>query len=187
MKIGINGILSTAINMKNQGNSAEDSQKGEKTKSKTDSVEIRSRLASRLGIIQDELKTLQSSLTKNQIIKEGIGQLKDDYESGNSKKDFIINQNKFENTYVLNDFLGEGFNYDKIINSGEKIDKLIEKDINDLKALQIEIENIAASSLVNGEIIDKVAQIEHSISNIDYSSVSNISNLKPETVIGLVR
>ncbi len=187
MKIGINGILSTAINMKNQSNLHEESFKSDKTKAKSDSVEIRSRLASRLSVIQDELKSLQSSLTRNQIIKEGINQLKEDIENENGKRDLILSQNKFENEYVLNDFLGDGINYDKVVESGDRVEKLIEKDIGDLKALQIEIENITASNLVNTEIMDKVAEIEHSISNIDFASVANISDLKPETVIGLVR
>jgi hypothetical protein len=187
MKIGINGILSTAINMKNQGNFSEESQKNDKTKAKTDSVEIRSRLASRLGTIQNELKTLQSSLTRNQIIKEGINQLKEDIKNKNGKIDSILSRNKFENELVLNDFLGDGINYEKVMQGSDKVDQLISKDINDLKGLQVEIENIAASSLANAEIVDRVGQIENSISNIDFASIGNISDLKPETVIGLVR
>jgi hypothetical protein len=187
MKIGINGILSTAINMKNQGNSYEESLKNDKTKSKSDSVEIRSRLASRLTNIQNELKTLQSSLTRNQVIKEGINQLKDDFEKESGNSSYIMAHGTFEKEYVLADFLGYNITPENINTSSDKVDKLLEKDINDLKVLQVEIENIAASSLVDAEIVDRVADIEKSISKIDTASVSNISDLKPETVLGLVK
>jgi hypothetical protein len=173
--------------MKDQKSIREDSLKNEKKKVKSDSIEIRSRLASRLGTIQNELKSLQSSLTKNQIIKEGITQLKEDYENGKQKMTNILSEIKFENKNVLNDFLGKNINYETILNRSDAVAKLIEKDLAGLKSLQVEIENIVASNLVNSDIADVVSGIEKSLSNLHFSAMHNISDLKPDMVMGLIR
>jgi hypothetical protein len=187
MKVTSDGILSTAIDMKNKKNIHEESSKSHKQEVKSDSIEIRSRLALRLTTIQNELKNLQTSLTKNQTIKEGINQLKEDFDSGKANTNRILDQIKFEDKYVLNDFLGRNINYEKITSGNEKVGKLIEKDITELKGLQIEIENIVASNLMDVNITDTISKIENSLSKIDFSSISNISRLKPDSVMGLIR
>ncbi|MFH0974747.1 MAG: hypothetical protein V1874_03070 [Spirochaetota bacterium] len=187
MKINIEGILSNAIDMKNQKNIQEESLRNNKQKIKSDSVEIRNRLASRINIIQTELKTIQSSLTKNQIIKDGIDKLKDNFNNGDGKIDFILDQVKFENKPVLSEFLDKDINYNNIINSDYKVGKLIEKDIIELKGLQIEIENIMASNLADSDISSAVVKIEHYLSKINNSFIPNISEIKPDMVTELIK
>ncbi|MBN2403520.1 MAG: hypothetical protein JXN64_14170 [Spirochaetes bacterium] len=186
MKVTSDGILNTAIDMKNKKNIHEESSKSHKQKVKSDSVEIRSRLALRLTTIQNELKNLQSSLTKNQIIKEGINQLEEDFTNGKNNIKRILDQIKFEDRNVLNDFLGRNINYEKITSGNERVGKLIEKDITELKGLQIEIENIVASNLADDNINNTISKIENSLLKVDFSTISNISRLKPDLVMGLI-
>jgi hypothetical protein len=186
MKVTSDGILSTAIDLKNKKSIHEESSNSHKQKVKSDSVEIRSRLAQRLTTIQNELKNLQSSLTKNQIIKGGINQLIEDFDNGKSDTNRILDQTKFEDKNVLNDFLGKNINFEKITTGNEKVGKLIEKDITELKGLQIEIENIVASNLADANITNTISKIENSLLKIDFSSISNISKLRPDSVMGLI-
>jgi ribosomal protein L7Ae-like RNA K-turn-binding protein len=187
MKVTSDGILSTAIDLKNKKNIHEESSGSHKQKIKSDTVEIRSRLAQRLTTIQNELKTLQSSLTKNQIIKEGIRQLIEDFENGKANTKSIIDQIKFEDKYVLTDFLGNDINYEKITSGNDKVGKLIEKDIADLKGLQVEIENIVASSLADSNIAGTITKIENTLSRVDFSAISNISRLRSDSVLELIK
>lgn len=186
MKVTSDGILSTAIDLKNKKNIHEESSKSHKQKIKSDSVEIRSRLAQRLTIIQNELKNLQSSLTKNQIIKEGIRQLIDDFDNGKSNTNTILDQIRFENKNVLKEFLGNDINYEKVTTGNEKVGKLIEKDIAELKGLQIEIENIVASNLADSSITNTISRLENTLLKVDFSSISNISSLRSDSVIELI-
>ena len=186
MKVTSDGILGIAIELKNKRNIQDESSKGSKEKIKSDSIEIRSRLAQRLTTIQGELNNLQSTLTKNQIIKAGINQLTDDFDNGKNNAKNILNQVQFENKYVLSDFLDNDVTYEKITSGNERVGKLIEKDIKQLKGFQIELENIAASNLADNSIADTISKIEHSLLNIDFSSVSKISQIKSDSVIDLL-
>ncbi len=186
MKVSIEGILSTAIDMKNQKNVKQDSLKGDRQKVKTDSIQIRSRLASRLSVIQKELKALQHSLTRNQTIKDGINQLIDDYNDEGNSADTILEQVRFEKENVLTDFLGKNIGYEEILDGGNRVDQLMAKNISDLKALQIEIENIAASTISDSDIERKISDIGLLLSKIDNYSLSDISNIKPGMVVELI-
>ena len=186
MKVTIDGILSTAIDLKNKKNIQDESVKKDGNKIKSDSIQIRNRLASRLGAIQIELKDLQNSLTKGQIIKDGINQVIQGF-INNDNIESIIDKVTFENKNILSEFLGNDISYEKILNSNEQNNKLIEKDINNLKELQVEIENIAASTIIDSNIEKRMSNIETSLSGIDYSAIGNISDLSPEMVIELIR
>ena len=187
MKVSIDSILNTAIDMKKKNNINDDSLKNNEQDVKIDSVEIKNRVTSRISNIQIELKNLQSSLTKNQIINEGILLLKDDFENGNGKVNKILDQTQFENKHVLNDFLNNDINYNNVLNSSDMVLKLIEKDIASIKGLQVEIENIVASNLVDSDISDTVSGIENSLLNIKFTTLNKISGLNPEMVLGLIR
>jgi hypothetical protein len=187
MKVTSDGILSTAIDMKNKKNIHEESSKSHKQKIKSDTIEIRSRLAQRLTTIQNELKNLQSSLTKNQIIKEGIKQLMEDFDNGKTNTKAILDQIKFEDKYVLTDFLDNNINFEKITSGNVKIGKLIEKDITELKGLQVEIENIVASNLADSNISGTISKIENTLLKVDFSSISNISKLRSDSVMELIK
>ncbi len=187
MKVTSDGILSTAIDLKNKKNIHEESSKSHKQKIKSDTIEIRSRLAQRLTTIQNELKNLQSSLTKNQIIKEGIRQLIEDFDNGKVNTKVILDQIKFEDRHVLTDFLGGDINFEKITIGNDRVGKLIEKDIAELKGLQIEVENIVASNLSDSNIAEAITKIEKTLVKVDFSSISNISRLKSDSVMELIR
>ena len=106
MKVSIDSILNTAVNIKNQkDNFNNKSENNAAHKAAGDSIEIRSKLSSRLGRIQSELKNLQSSLTKNQIIKDGLSQVINDLDSSAGRINRIAEQVRFEKKLVLNDFL----------------------------------------------------------------------------------
>lgn len=186
MKVSIDGILNTAIDMKNQKNVQQESLKSDRQKVKTDSIQIRSRLASRLGVIQKELKVLQNSLTRNQTIKEGIDQLIQDHENQGNRADMILEQVRFGKENILIDFLGKDAGYEEILDGNKRIDQLMAKDIRDLKALQIEIENIAASTITDSDIEKRISDIGLLLSKIDSYTLSDISNLTPDMVVELI-
>ncbi len=186
MKVSIDSILSTAININNRKSSNENSVKGGKDEEKFDIIEIRSRLASRLGTITDELKDLQSSLTRNQIIQDGLIQLEDDFNNNKGRTNSILENVKFENETVLKKYMDGDIDIDKISLAKDSIKTSLDKDMKDLKVIQVELENIIASNISDNKITDMISNIEHSISNIDLYTIAKISDLKPETVMGLL-
>lgn len=187
MKVSIDGILSTAIDLKNKKAVKEEANQKEGSKVKTDSVHIKNRLTSRLGAIQTELKELQSSLTKNQVIKNGINEVIEGFINDDKNINSLVDKVKFENSNILSDYLGNDLNYDKLINANDQIVKSIERDVANLKELQVEIENISASTIIDSNIEKKMSEIELSLSEIDDSAISKLFDLSPDMVLELIR
>lgn len=186
MNVSIDGILNTAKKMRDQKHVEVEFSRKKNERINLDSVEIKNRVNSRLNDIHNELKTIQTSLTKNQIIKEGIRQLKD-AASNNDELNDILNEIKFENTNVLHEFIGVGLNLETLNEDSDKIDKLINDDISRIKLLQIEFENILAADLVGFGIEKIIEDIETSLSKTDPDSINYISNIKSDRVKNLIR
>ena len=96
MKISIDGILGSAKRINSQRSPDEESRDRKKKEVSADSIEIRNRVLSRLETIQKEFKEIQSSLTVNQIINEGIKRLRDDLAKGSEHKDAIMDEEEAE-------------------------------------------------------------------------------------------
>ncbi len=182
MKVSIDGIVNTARKMREQKTPLDEPLKKKKDSINPDSIEIRTKLSSRLIGIQKELAEIQSSLTKNQIIKEGIIKLTDESLNGEE----LLDEIRFENERVLSDFVGNNLKEGNLQIKLELANTLIEEDISSLKKLQIEVENILASNLMGADIQDTIKDIESTISQIDQNTLLNISTLKPEVVMTLI-
>lgn len=189
MKVTVDGIINTAREMKNNNKVLVDSHGKKRNDVKLDSVHIRNRVNSRLLVIQKELNSIQSTLTMNQIIREGVVQLKDDLAEGGKKQNRILNEIKYENKNILTDFInasGNKINKDYLDKYLEKSNLLIDDDISRLKRLQIEVENFIASDIINSQVDEVFTGIQKSLTEITLDTINKISDLKPDAVAELV-
>ncbi len=186
MKVSIDGILNSARRMKGQNHIEEESYHKKKERIGSDSVEISHKINTRLISIQKELNNIQSSLTKNQIIKEGIDLLISDRENGGTKQNLILNELKFENEKVLSAFIGDKPDREELIAKRSTVLNYIDRDTSSLKKLQIEVENILASNLAGSGSQNVIRDIEIVLSNAGAIKPGDISALKPETVMSLI-
>jgi len=189
MKISIEGLLGSANKIKGQRHTDEDSPGGKKNGVvKTDSVEIENRVNSRLNNIQKELKDIQSSLTQNQIIKEGLNRLLEDQTKGGQNTAVILDESRFEGKKVLHEFVGDASLKAVLETKHERVNALISTDVNKLTKLQIELENIMASSIRTTEKLDDmVKNIDSALNKTGNKNLHNISRLNADTVMRLIR
>ena len=187
MKISIDNILGSARKIKSQRHLDDDSSK-KKKELKIDSVSINNKIASRIDKIDNEIKDIQVSITKNQIINNGIIQLQNDHPGTEETQQNIMKNVLFQDEKVLSDFIGSVVTVDVLKNKKSEIDDLISKDVSNLKKLQIELDNIMSLNLGKNE------KLENIMSNIDSlfaeklgENVNNISRLRPDTVMRLLK
>jgi hypothetical protein len=187
MKISIDGILGSAGRLKNQIK-LEDDTSGGKKKNIGDTVEIRNRIDVRLDQIQRELKDIQSSITKNQTIKEGINRLSEDMKSGSQNTAQILGEVMYEKKAVLRDFTGENINRTVLDSKMERVDKMIMEDVSKLTRLSVEVENIMASNITGPERADDLLKnVESNLSKVDMKSIAKMSRLNADAVMRLIR
>ena len=72
MKVSIDNILGTARKINNQRQLEEENLGKRKKEVKSDSVSISTKVNSRLDGIEREFREIQSSLTRNQIVRDGL-------------------------------------------------------------------------------------------------------------------
>jgi hypothetical protein len=184
MKVSIENILNSARKINKQRQPDEQSQNNKKGDIKIDSVEIGNRVMSRLDGIQRELKDVQSSLTKSQIIKDGLRQLTDDFQRGGNDRDLILNNVEFDKKKILREFIGENLSKGALKSGTESVSRLIGDDISKIKKLQIEIENILASDVASSERIkDIIYNIGTQLDKTGMSDLKKISSLKSDAVM----
>ena len=148
MKISIDSILGSARKINNQKEHEEKNLDTKKSDAKTDSVSIGNRLTVRLDAIESEFREIQSSLTRNQIIRDGIEQLRNDLQNNGKNQQNILKSVTFEGKEVLRAFIGDPVTGLNLTAQQEKNSGLINDEINRLKKLQVELDNIMASDLV---------------------------------------
>jgi len=189
MKVSIDAILGSARKISNQRQVEEEAPDGRRGDGlSTDRIEIENRVASRIDNIQKELREIQTTLTRNQIIRDGIVRLQDDMAKGGMNAASILDGTRFEGQAVLREFVGQSDSPSVLAARRESIGGLIAGDVAKLTRLQVEVENIAASNVVNGERIGAlVGSVEDALGARDASSLGAISSLKEETVSRLVR
>ncbi len=188
MKITIDGILNSAKRINTERNLDRES-KGKKNREvSADSIEIRNKLLSRLETIQKELKEIQSSLTRNQIINEGIKSLNEDLARGSENTDQILNEVRFDNKKVLHEFIGENITGEILATKEERVQSVIQDDISRLMKLQVEVENILASNLTDSrQVADIMNDIEGAFSKGDVGNLENIYRLRTDSVMRLIK
>ncbi|MCU0849289.1 MAG: hypothetical protein MUD12_15510 [Spirochaetes bacterium] len=187
MKVSIDGILGSARRLSGQKQVDDDVTDKKKEEIKGDSLTLGGRINSRLDSIDREFREIQSSLTKNQIIKSGIEQLLDSSASSNDRQKILDNA-RFEGKPVLQEFVGSESSGDGLKKLLGKSAGLVDTDIERLKKLNVELDNIAASNLAGPDRTAGIASgIESLISSIGQPGIESISKLRPDTVMRLIK
>ena len=188
MKVSVNEILGSARRINSQRDFEEESRENKKQEVKSDTITISSRINSRLDKIETELRDIQSSLTKNQIIRNGIGELKADFVKGGINQDKILDEFTFEGKTILRAFMGESITSNVLETRFERINELINRDITGLKKLQVEVDNIMASNLTGPEkAMSIMSNIDSVFSEIDTQNLDSISRLSADSVRKLIK
>jgi hypothetical protein len=188
MKVSIDGILGTAKKINSQRELEENNSNKKKGDVKTDSISIGSRINTRLDAMETEFREVQSSLTKNQIIRDGIEQLRADFQKGGQEIQNIINNVTFEGKKTLDGFnkavISEPLLYEKQENTA----RLINEDVTRLKKLQVELDNIMASDLVGQDRLKKImSNIDSIFTRSGSTNIESISTLRPDAVMRLIK
>lgn len=188
MKISVEGILGSARRINQEREQGGEGLRKSGGQEKADSVSINNRINNRLDSIDREFQQIQSSLTKNQIIRVGLDQLMSEINSGGKNQAQVLNSVTFEGEQVLRNFVGEQVTPETIDSSMQKNAAMINSDIDSMKRLYVELENIVASNLV-GE--DKLQNIVNNMGGlferVQSENIETISSLKPDSVMRLIR
>ena len=188
MKVSIESILGSARRIAGQREPREESRDSGKNEVRSDTVSIEGRINTRISTIQSELKDIQSSLTRNQVINDGILQLRDDTARGGQNLGDILDNVRFEGQTVLRSFVGDRISTDVLDSGQERIERRMGDDVTKLRRLQVEAENMMASGTGVGDRIDGImGSIESSLAGRDGAALRNLTSLNPDTVRRLVR
>lgn len=186
MKISVESIIGSARKIQEQ----RPRQRGERddgAQVRADYVSIEHRIDKRLSDIHAELRDIQHSLTKNQIIEEGIVRLREDVSRGGENIARILDETRFEGNRVLASFVG-GHPDAQLLEAGlDRVRLLIRDDVSRLRSLQVEAENLgAAGTSSEGEAGEIVHSIADAINTAGIKA-SSVFSIESETVRRLVR
>ena len=185
MKITADGILGSAQNINNKKKSDDSALIQDDKNFKNDSIDIKNVINSRIEAIEKEVRDIQTSLTKNQIISRGLDRLI--AASNPTTLDAIMNETLFNNNKVLRDFVGARLTPDEFSLRKNEIDSLLSNNLSDLTKIRIEMDNIAASDVSgNKKIENLMAGLNDTLKNTTMG-IENISNLDAEKVMRLVK
>lgn len=188
MKISVDGILGSARNINKQRQAAEENNGSRKKEVRSDSVSITSKVNTRLDSIDTEIRDIQSSLTRNQMLKDGIEELQRDLSQGGTGRERILSDVRFEGKPVLKDFLGELYGPDPLEAKQKEIVTALGNDVNRLKKLQVELDNITASNLAGNDRVEgTMKRIESLFSTMEAKNIEGISSLNADSVKRLIQ
>ncbi len=188
MKVSIDGILGTAQKINSQKELEENNPNKKRSDVKTDSVTIGGRINTRLDAMETEFRDVQSSLTRNQIVRDGIDQLRTDLQKGAPQQQNILTNVTFEGTMVLRSFVGETLTEPQLNAKMEAATTLINEDITRLKKLQVALDNITASDLVGQERLKNiVSNVDSIFTRSGMANIESISTLRPDAVMRLIK
>lgn len=184
MKVTADGILGSAQKI-NSKKTEQTELKRDSKSVKSDSINISKVLNSRIEALGKEVKDIQTSLTKSQIIRDGIDQLLT--ASSSDAASTILNETKFNNSMILKDFIGTTFTPQEVESKKNDVKTLIANDVNMLTKIQVEMDNINASDLTgNKKVENLMAGVSETLRNAP-AGLENISNLNAEKVMKLIR
>ncbi len=187
MKVSIDGILHSARKINSERQTDESAQGAQKKGAGADSVSIGTRINSRLDAIETELKDIQSSLTKNQIVRDGLEKLVDDMNRGGARQQAILNEGVFEGKNVLRPYVGEAPDAQVLQRKKEDNTRQIGQDVDRLRKLQVELDNMSASSLAGQDRAEGMMKNMDSLfKNMAAENVSAVSRLRPDSVMRLI-
>ena len=187
MKVSVDSFMGSARTISSQQKIGDSPAKKEQA-DRTDSVELEGRLVSRLDSIHRELRDVQQSLTKSQVIQEGLRLLNEDMQQGGTNQNEIVSTVVYDKKKVLLDFLegkAQPYQFDEL----DAINRdAMSADISRIKKLQVETENILASKLGGSKkAADVMERIELSFDRLHADMLNSISRVNPDTVSRLIK
>jgi len=185
MKITADGILGSAQKISNKRKVEDGEIKKDKSGLKTDSLSIGKAINSRIETIEREIKDIQTSLTKNQIISDGIDSILKKNTPENT--DAVLNNTTFDGRKILKEYLGQDLSSAALETKKSEIKNLINSDINNLTRVQVEVDNIVASNLAGGKKVESLVANVNDIFKNTPSNLDTISSLDADKVMKLVR
>jgi len=186
MKVSIDAILQSARQLKSTIN-VDEHKSGNKNKVTGDKINIEHRVMARLDEIHNQIKDIQTSLSRYQVIDDGIRMLLDDKNQGGSNTQNIINTTLYNNRPVLKEFLGDSYDENTIAHKKDNLKNLVTDSVTSLQRLQVEFENIVASDLARNVMLkDKIDEINALIPR-NFKNVQHLHNLDAETVKRLIQ
>ena len=188
MKISIDSILGSARKINNQRQIEEDGLSNRKKEIKSDSVSISRKVDTRLDKIETEFRDIQSSLTKNQILKNGMDELLTDLAKGGRNRDKIMDQVTFEGDKVLKSAMGGNVTAPEVEKKSQEIVKSMDRDVTKLKKLQVEVDNIMASNLAGQDKVENImTNIDSFLGKAGAGKLENLTSLNVDSVMKLIK
>lgn len=186
MKITVDNLLGNAKRISSQRDSVGATKEKDVTV-RSDRADIAYKVNARLESVSGEMRSLQSSLSEHQLVKDGIDQVLSETEKGNNVKQ-ILDAVKYEGRKVLLEYLGgtgDNLTMQLLTAKNREVESRISHDTQKLMKLQVESENILASSLSDKGNTAEMNDINKMISESRNSS--SISHLNPEVVLRLIK
>jgi len=188
MKVSVDAILGSAVKINNQRQVDGETPDKRKKEVRSDSVSLSNRIDTRLDGIDREFREIQSSLTRNQIIRDGLEQLGADYGKGGQNQQQIMDTVTFEGNRVLRSFVGESVTEEVLNVRNAKITEMISSDVDKLKRLQVELDNIMASNLaVTDKTENIVSGIDRAFAEVGPAGIESVSRIRPDAVMRLIK
>ncbi len=185
MKVTVDSLLGSAQKINNKRKIEDGALKTGKTEVKTDSLSIGNKINSRVESISREIARLQTSLTEKQIVRDGLTQLQSGKLDDPSIQELLDNT-RFNNQRVLFEFIDGKTDPENLSMKTAEIEKLITADMNEVRRVQVEVDNFVASNLSEGKF-DKLMSDTGELIGSSGADVNDISNLTAEKVMKLVR
>lgn len=186
MKVSIDGILQSAKQLKGTIN-VDEHKSGNKNKVMTDRVSLEHKVLARLDEIHVQIKDIQTTLSRFQVIDDGIKMILEDRQTGNNNTQTIMQSTLFNNRPVLKEFLGDSYDANHVHFKHDQLKNVIADTISQLNRLEIEFENIVASDVArNFHLKDKVEAIDAVIPR-NVKNPSQVHTLASESVFRLIQ
>ncbi len=185
MKVTVDGILGSAQKINNKKKTDESELKQNTKSIKSDSVEISKVINSRIEALGKEVKEIQISLTKNQILRDGIDKLVNASSGSDAEK--ILNETTFNDKKILKDFIGADYTPQTVETKKNELKTLISNDINALTKIQVEMDNFIASDITGTKKVENLmAGVSDTLKKAP-GGLDHISRLDADKVMRLVK
>jgi hypothetical protein len=186
MKISADSLLGSARKINNNKKLEETSPDRSKKGMGSDSIDITRKINSRIESIEKEVKEIQTSLSKNQIMRNGLDLIESKGSFG-EKSSEILNNTTFEGTQLLKEYLAGVVTSESVAEGKKNIAQLINDDINRLTRVQVEVDNIIASDLAAGKKPENLLADINAIFGERGTNAENFSNLNADKVMQLIK
>ena len=186
MKISADSLLGSAQKINNQKKLDEASPDKNNKGIKSDSLEITRKINSRIESIEKEVKDIQTSLSRNQIMRNGLDLIEKTGSFG-EKSGEILTNTTFEGSQVLKEYLAEIVTRESVAAGKKDVTGMINNDINRLTRVQVEVDNIIASDLAGGKRPENLLADINKIFGGSGANPENFSNLNADKVMQLIK